>query len=199
MTTGPNDDDPQGHGQGELILYRTEDGRDQFQLRVEDGSVWMTQAEIAALFETTPQNITQHLKSIYTAGELDEAATCKKLLQVRTDGGREVKREAKLFNLQMILAVGYRVRSARGTQFRRWATTTLNEFLIKGFVMNDERLKEPGVRAGFAYSHGTGRTSAIRDVRCEPPRRRNGGGRARGCGRVGAVRKVCQDTRQASG
>ena len=157
--------DDEGRGQGELILYRTEDGREQFQLRVEDGSVWMTQAEIAALFETTPQNITQHLKSIYADGELDEAATCKKLLQVRSEGGREVKRQAKLFNLHPILAVGYRVRSARGTQFRRWATTTLNEYLIKGFVMNDERLKEPG---GFDYFDEL--LERIRDIRASEQR-----------------------------
>ena len=140
MTDAPDE----GRGLGELVLYRTEDGRDAFELRLEDGSVWMTQAEIAALFETTPQNITQHIKSIYGDGELDEAATCKKHLQVRAEGGHDVQRHAKLFNLHVILAVGYRVRSPRGTQLRRFATTTLNEYLVKGFVMNDERLKEPG-------------------------------------------------------
>ena len=105
MISDPEDDE--GRGQGELILYRTDDGRDTFQLRIEDGSVWMTQAEIAALFDTTPQNITQHIKSIYADGELAEPATCKKHLQVRSEGGRQVKRQALLFNLQTILAVGY--------------------------------------------------------------------------------------------
>ena len=164
MTPVP-EDDTGGRGLGELILYRTEDGRDQFQLRIEDGSVWMTQAEIAALFETTPQNITQHLKSIYGEGELEEGATCKKLLQVRSEGGRQVQRQAKLFNLHPILAVGYRVRSARGTQFRRWATTTLNEYLIKGFVMNDERLKEPG-----GFDHFDELLERIRDIRASEKR-----------------------------
>ncbi|NOU07182.1 MAG: virulence RhuM family protein, partial [Hyphomicrobiaceae bacterium] len=171
MSATPEDDDNDGTGDsgarglGELVLYRTEDGRDQFQLRVEQGSVWMTQAEIAALFETTPQNITQHTKAIYKEGELDEDATCKKHLQVRTEGGRQVQRSAKLFNLQMILAVGYRVRSPRGTQFRRFATTTLNEYLIKGFVMNDERLKEPG---GLDYFDEL--LERIRDIRTSEKR-----------------------------
>jgi hypothetical protein len=162
--TDPTDDD-NARGKGELILYRTEDGRDTFQLRVEDGSVWMTQAEIAALFENTPQNVTQHLKVIYDEGELSVESTCKDFLQVRQEGGRQVKRTAKLYNLQAILAVGYRVRSERGTQFRRWATTTLNEYLIKGFVMDDERLKEPG---GFDYFDEL--LERIRDIRASEKR-----------------------------
>lgn len=161
----PEPDDTEGRGLGELVLYRTEDGRDEFQLRIEDGSVWMTQAEIAVLFETTPQNITQHIKTVYGDAELDEAATCKKLLQVRSEGGREVKRQAKIFNLQMILAVGFRVRSPRGSQFRRWANTTLNEYLIKGFVMNDERLKEPG-----GFDHFDELLERIRDIRASEKR-----------------------------
>jgi hypothetical protein len=130
-------------GQGELILYRTDDGRDEIQLRLADGSVWLTQAEIAALFETTPQNVTQHLKSVFEEGELAEEATCKQHLQVRQEGTRAVERSVKLYNLKAILAVGYRVRSQRGVQFRRWASEVLNEYLVKGFAMNDERLKEP--------------------------------------------------------
>lgn len=94
--------DPEGHGMGELVIYRTEDGRDQIQLRIEDGSVWLTQAEIGALFETTPQNITQHIRAILEEGKLSEKATCKQLLQVRQEGARQVKRNTKLYNLKMI-------------------------------------------------------------------------------------------------
>lgn len=129
-------------GQGELILYRTEDGRTELHLRAADGTVWLTQAEMAELFETTPQNITQHIRSVYEEGELAEAATCKDDLQVRSEGSREVRRKVKLYRLDLILAVGFRVRSPRGTQFRRWAGSTLAEYLVKGFVLNDERLKD---------------------------------------------------------
>ena len=131
-------------GMGELILYTTEDGKVSVQLREEGGTVWLTQAEIAVLFQTTPQNITLHVKAIYQEGELSPEATCKTSLHVRQEGAREVKRELRQYNLDMILAVGYRVRSLRGTQFRRWATTQLRDYLVKGFVMDDARLKEPG-------------------------------------------------------
>lgn len=129
---------------GEIILYTTDDGQDRIQLRAIDGSVWLSQAELAELFQTTPQNITQHIKTIYVENELEQESTCKEYLQVRFEGDRQVQRSIMLYRLDMILAVGYRVRSPRGTQFRRWATNTLKEYLIKGFVMDDERLKEPG-------------------------------------------------------
>ena len=129
---------------GELILYTAEDGSVAIQLRAEGGTVWITQAEMASLFQTTPQNITLHVKAIYAEGELLSEATCKEHLQVRQEGGRQVKRALKHYNLDMILAVGYRVRSLRGTQFRQWATTHLREYLVKGFVLDDARLKEPG-------------------------------------------------------
>jgi len=129
---------------GELILYTTEDGTAQIRFSASDGTVWATQAQIADLFQTTPQNITLHIKAIYAEGELAEEATCKEHLQVRTEGTRQVERSLKHYNLEMILSVGYRINSLRGTQFRQWATTTLREYLVKGFVMNDERLKEPG-------------------------------------------------------
>lgn len=127
---------------GELILYRTEDGRTDIQLRAVDGTVWLTQAEIAELFETTPQNVTQHIRALYEEGELDEAATCKDFLQVQDEGGRQVQRTLKVYRLEMILAIGFRVRSPRGNQFRRWAGSTLAEYLVKGFVLNDQRLKD---------------------------------------------------------
>jgi len=128
--------------EGELILYSTEDGAATIGLRAVDGTVWLTQARMAELFQTSPQAITQLIATIYADGEADEAATCKQLLQVRTEGGREVSRQLKHYNLDVILAVGYRVRSPRGTQFRRWATTVLREYLVKGFAMDDARLKQ---------------------------------------------------------
>ena len=127
----------------ELVLYQTEDGRTRIQCRFEDDTIWLTQAQIAELFQTTPQNITLHLKEIFADGELTEEATCKEYLQVRREGQREVERSLRHYRLEAILAVGFRVRSTRGTQFRRWALERLNEFLVKGFTMDDERLKNP--------------------------------------------------------
>src|SRR5690625_2757208 len=102
----------------------------------------MTQKAIAELYQTSPQNITLHIKNIYEEGELSEVSTCKYYLQVQNEGEREVKRNAKHYNLEMIIAIGYRVRSHRGTQFRQWATERLNEYLVKGFTMDDDRLEE---------------------------------------------------------
>lgn len=150
---------------GELILYRTEDGATAIHLRAVEGTVWLTQAEIAQLFDTTPQNITIHIRNIGLEGELDPAATCKDLLQVRLEGEREVRRTVRLYALPMILAIGYRVRSPRGTQFRQWATTTLAEYLRKGFVMDDARLKEPG---GLDYFDEL--LARIRDIRASEKR-----------------------------
>lgn len=128
---------------GEMILYNTDDGQTVVQLKAQDGSAWLSQAQIAELFEVTPQAVTQHVRAIYEEGELDEAATCKDYLQVRTEGKREVSRQITHYSLPMILAVGFRVRSPRGAQFRRWASTTLSEYLVKGFAMDDVRLKDP--------------------------------------------------------
>lgn len=126
-----------------LVLYQSEDGQTRIQCRFSDGSIWLTQAQMAELFQTTSQNITLHLKGVYGEGELAQAATCKPYLQVRREGDRDVSRELLHYNLAAILAVGYRVRSPRGTQFRQWATATLSEYLVKGFVLDDERLKNP--------------------------------------------------------
>lgn len=128
---------------GEIILYTGEDGSLAVRLRAEDGTVWLTRTEIADLFQTTPQNITLHIQGVCAEDEVDLEATSKDYLLVQTEGKRSVQREVKLYNLNMILAVGYRVRSSRGTQFRKWATTHLQEYLVKGFVMDDARLKEP--------------------------------------------------------
>ncbi len=128
--------------QTHFLMYQTEDGNTKIQVRMEGETVWMTQKAMAELFQTTPQNITLHIKNIYEEAELLVSSTCKEYLQVQVEGSREVKRKAKHYNLEMIIAVGYRVRSHRGTQFRQWATERLNEYLVKGFTMDDERLKE---------------------------------------------------------
>ena len=129
--------------QSEIILYQTEDGRTRIECRFEDETIWLTQAQIAGLFQTTPQNVTQHLKAIFAEGELAEAATCKDYLQVRSEGRRAVSRNLRHYRLEAILAVGFRARSQRGTQFRQWATARLSEYLVQGFTMDDERLKNP--------------------------------------------------------
>lgn len=125
----------------DILIYQLEDGKTKIDVRLENETVWMTQKAIAELYQTTPQNITLHIKNIYEEGELEENSTCKNYLQVRTEGNRRVQRNSRHYNLDMIIAIGYRVRSSRGTQFRRWATERLNEYLVKGFTMDDERLK----------------------------------------------------------
>lgn len=128
----------------ELVIYATDDGTAQFYLRAEGGTVWLSQLELAELFQTTKQNVSLHIKNILADGELLAEATVKEYLTVQTEGRRQVERSIQLYNLDLILAVGYRVRSPRGIQFRQWASTHLKEFLIKGFAMDDERLKNPG-------------------------------------------------------
>tara|TARA_R110001599_G_scaffold2279_2_gene12104 strand:- start:844 stop:1854 length:1011 start_codon:yes stop_codon:yes gene_type:complete len=128
----------------ELILYTTDDGRIQLHLRVEGDSIWLSQLEIAELFQTTKQNVSLHAKNIFQDNELAPDATVKDSLTVQSEGNRQIKRKISYYNLDLILAIGYRVRSARGVQFRQWASTHLKEFLLKGFVMDDERLKNPG-------------------------------------------------------
>ncbi|KAB2901776.1 MAG: virulence RhuM family protein [Dokdonella sp.] len=150
---------------GELILYTAEDGSAAIQLRAEGGTVWLTQLEMATLFDTSKQNISLHIKNILAEGELAEAATVKESLTVQTEGKRRVQRTNLLYNLDMILAVGYRVRSPRGTQFRQWATTHLREYLVKGFVLDDARLKEPG---GWDYFDEL--LARIRDIRASEKR-----------------------------
>ena len=128
---------------GEIIQYQTEDGVTVIRLQATDGSVWLSQADMAELFQTTKQSISLHIRNILDEGELDEAATVKENLTVQSEGNRQVARQILLYNLQMILAVGFRVRSLRGMQFRRWAAASLSEYLVKGFVMDDARLKDP--------------------------------------------------------
>jgi hypothetical protein len=127
----------------DLILYTTEDGISRIQLRAKDQTVWLSQREMAELFDVSTDNIGLHLKNLYEDEELSREATTEESSVVQTEGNREVQRPLTLYNLDAILAVGYRVRSPRGVQFRRWASTTLKEYLLKGFVMDDERLKNP--------------------------------------------------------
>lgn len=122
----------------ELVIYATEDGSARFFLRAEHGTVWLTQLELANLFQTTKQNVSLHVRNVLAEGELLAEAVVKHDLTTASDGKRY---RTQLYNLDMILAIGYRVKSPRGTQFRQWATTHLREYLIKGFVMDDERLK----------------------------------------------------------
>ncbi len=149
--------------QSEFILYQTEDGRTRIQCRFENETLWLTQAQIAELFQTTPQNVTLHLKAIFAEGELEEAATCKDYLQVRSEGNREITRKLRHYRLEAILAVGFRVRSHRGTQFRQWATARLSEYLVKGFTMDDERLKNPPGKGQKDYFDE--QLERIRDIR----------------------------------
>lgn len=128
-------------GQGEFLLYQTEDAQTRVQVRFQDSGIWLTQAQLAELYQCSSQNITQHIRAIYESGELVEQATCKPYLQVRQEHGRQVSRSLKHYNLEMVLAVGYRAKSHRGTQFRRWATEQLKTYLSKGVLLDDERFK----------------------------------------------------------
>jgi hypothetical protein len=147
----------------ELILYTTEDGRSQIKLRAEQQTVWLTQLEMAELFDATKQNISLHLKNIFEDKELDPAAVVKESLTTAADGKRY---QTQLYNLDAILAVGYRVRSPRGVQFRRWASSVLKEYLLKGFAMDDERLKNPDGRPDYFDEM----LARIRDIRASEKR-----------------------------
>lgn len=153
-------DAPAAPSEAELLLYQTEDGRTRVEVRFEGATAWLSQGAMAELFQTTPQNITQHISNIYGSAELHEEGTCKPYLQVRQEGKRKVQRSVKHYSLAMILAVGYRVQSHRGTQFRQWATARLEEYLVKGFTMDDQRLKQG---AGGNYFEEL--LERIRDIR----------------------------------
>jgi hypothetical protein len=147
----------------ELILYTTEDGRSQIKLRAEQQTVWLTQLEMAELFDATKQNISLHLKNVFKDGELSADSVVKDSLTTAADGKRY---RTQLYNLDAILAVGYRVRSPRGVQFRRWASTVLKEYLLKGFVLDDERLKNPDGRPDYFDEM----LARIRDIRASEKR-----------------------------
>ncbi|MEA3351989.1 MAG: virulence RhuM family protein [Chloroflexota bacterium] len=127
---------------GEIILYQTEDGHTKLEVRLEDETVWLTQRQLATLLQTSKQNISLHINNIYEEGELTPKATVKDFLTVRSEGTRQVERALNHYNLDMIISVGYRVKSHVATRFRQWATHHLREYIIKGFVMDDERLKQ---------------------------------------------------------
>ncbi len=125
-----------------FILYTTPSGEVRVDVYLEEETVWLTQKAMGELFQTTPQNITIHLKNIFESGELSESATCKEFLQVQKEGTRNVERSQKYYNLDAIISVGYRVNSSKATQFRIWSTQALKEYIIKGFVLDDNRLKQ---------------------------------------------------------
>ena len=127
-----------------LILYQTEDGQTRLQVRLENQTVWLTQALLAELFQKDVRTINEHLQNIYSEGELSREATIRKFRIVRSEGNRQVERDIEHYNLEAIIAVGYRVKSHRGTQFRIWATQRLREYIVKGFALDDERLKQAG-------------------------------------------------------
>jgi len=146
----------------DLILYTSEDGQTRLELRVRDQTIWLTQLEIAELFQTTKQNVSLHARNIFNEGELAPESVVKESLTTAADGKRY---RTQLYNLDLILAIGYRVRSPRGTQFRQWATTHLREYIVKGFVMDDERLKNPS-----RWDHFDELLVRIREIRASEKR-----------------------------
>lgn len=150
-----------------ILIYQTEDGDTKIDVRLENETVWMTQKAIAELYQKSVNTINEHIKNIYAESELQELATIRKNRIVQTEGKRDVEREVSFYNLEMILSIGYRVRSHRGTQFRQWATERLNEYLVKGFTMDDERLKE--IR-NFGEDYFNELLERIRDIRASEKR-----------------------------
>jgi len=127
----------------QFVIYQSDDGQIKLDVRFVDETVWLTQQQLAELFQTSRTNVVEHIQHIFEEGELDAAATCREFRQVRTEGAREVARNMAFYNLDMTLSVGYRVKSAVATRFRIWATQQLREYIVKGFLLNDERLKNP--------------------------------------------------------
>ncbi|OFI85661.1 MULTISPECIES: virulence RhuM family protein [Gammaproteobacteria] len=163
-------DNPPQAPHGEFVLFTSGDGKTRVECRFESDTLWLSQAAMADLYQVSSQAITQHIKAVYSEGELEQNSTCKDYLQVQLEGGREVKRNIRHYSLPVILAVGYRVRSTRGTQFRQWATRLLQEYLIKGFVMDDERLKNPPVGHSAVPDYFDEMLERIRDIRASERR-----------------------------
>lgn len=155
---------------GEFLLYETEDGRTRVECRFVEDSLWLTQALMAELFQVKVPTINEHLKTLYADDEIQPEATIMKFLIVRQEGTRRVSRNIDHYNLDAILAVGYRVRSTRGTQFRRWATERLREYLVKGFTLDDERLKNPPVTGSGVPDRFDELLERIRDIRASERR-----------------------------
>ncbi len=156
--------------QGEFILFRSEDGQTHVECRFESDTLWLSQSSIAELYGKDVRTINEHLVNIFSEGELAQNATIRKFRIVRLEGNRQVSREIDHYSLPAILAVGYRVRSTRGTQFRQWATQTLEQYLIKGFVMDDERLKNPPVGQSVVPDYFDEMLERIRDIRASERR-----------------------------
>ena len=150
---------------GEFLVYKADDGHVRIDVRLQDETIWLTQQTMADLFQTTQQNISQHVQNIVEEGELDCGATHKKFLSVQTEGSREVQRERDFYNLDMIISVGYRVKSITATRFRIWATERLKEYIVKGYTMDDERLKNPPVAGSFVPDYFDEMLARIRDIR----------------------------------
>lgn len=150
-----------------IIMYQSDDGKFKIDVRIEDETVWLTQRGISELYQKGVNTINEHIKNIYNEGELSEESTIRKNRIVQTEGNRQVERDVSFYNLDMILAVGYRVRSQRGTQFRQWATERLSEYLIKGFTMDDEKLKE---MRNFGEDYFDELLERIRDIRASEKR-----------------------------
>ncbi|MEH6354043.1 virulence RhuM family protein [Pseudomonas sp. 3JA] len=150
----------------QFIIYQSEDGRTRLDVRFVDETVWLTQALMGELFSTTPENVLMHLKNIFSEGELDQNATTKDFLVVRQEGTRQVKRNLKHYNLDAIISVGYRVQSHTATRFRQWATRQLRDYIVKGFLLDDERLKNPD--QPFDYFEEL--TRRIQDIRTSEKR-----------------------------
>ena len=129
---------------GEILIYQTDDGQTNIEVKIEDDTVWLTQQQMSELFQTSRTNVVEHIKHIYEEGELDEISTCRNFRQVRKEGNREVTRQIPHYNLDMIISLGYRIKSVIATRFRQWATKRLKEYMIKGFTIDDERLKGNG-------------------------------------------------------
>lgn len=152
---------------GKILIYQNEKGDTKIDVYFEDDTIWMTQRSMAELYQVTPQNITTHIKHIYEDGELEQEPTCKSYLQVQIEGTRQIRRDIKFYNLDMILAVGYRIRSNVGIHFRRWASNVLTEYMKKGFVLNDERLRNP---REFGADYFDELLERIRDIRASEKR-----------------------------
>ena len=158
--------------ESEILIYTNEDGSTNIEVKLEDETVWLTQQQMTKLFQTSRTHVVEHIKNIYMEGELDEASTCRKFRQVRKEGDRNVSREMTFYNLDMIISLGYRIKSSIATSFRKWATERLKEYIIKGFTMDDERLKGNG--GGMYWKELLDR---IRDIRSSEKIIDNTGGR----------------------
>ena len=165
MTKEPGGIVPAG---GEFLVFIGDDGRTHVHVRIAEGTVWLTQRLMAELYKVSVPTVNEHLRGIYEEGELEPLATIRKFRMVRAEGSREVSRLIEHYSLPAILAVGYRVRSTQGTRFRQWATARLDEFLVKGFILDDERLKSTAHLGDDYFDQLLDR---IRDIRASEPRR----------------------------